>query len=192
MKKICTEDKIKRAALELFKERGIRKSSMNDVAARCGITRMTVYRYFDGKEELLKALLIDIVAVFDISGIDKSGGLDGIFSTVGSALERLKGVPVFKILGETKMLYPGLYSEIAERLRETQDRLFEGVTDIAAKQGVLRDNLDMETVKIILIDFIVRIPENPAVVKGEKSILEIFNTINTILRYGLFKEKKDE
>src|SRR5262249_32283430 len=45
------------AALDCFAERGFAATRMDDVAARAGVTKGTVYLYFENKEELFKALI---------------------------------------------------------------------------------------------------------------------------------------
>src|SRR5204862_6086073 len=43
------------AAVEVFGERGFAATKLADVARRAGVTKGTVYLYFDSKEALLKA-----------------------------------------------------------------------------------------------------------------------------------------
>lgn len=45
------------AALEVFSERGFSAARLDDVAARAGVSKGTVYLYFDSKEELFKAVV---------------------------------------------------------------------------------------------------------------------------------------
>ncbi len=45
------------AALELFAERGFAATKLEDVAARAGIAKGTIYLYFPTKEELFRAVL---------------------------------------------------------------------------------------------------------------------------------------
>lgn len=45
------------AALDCFAERGFAATRLEDVAARAGVTKGTLYLYFPGKEELFKALV---------------------------------------------------------------------------------------------------------------------------------------
>lgn len=45
------------AALELFIEKGFAATRLDDVAARAGVSKGTVYLYFDSKETLFKAAL---------------------------------------------------------------------------------------------------------------------------------------
>ena len=48
---------ILRAAAQAFAEQGFATTSMDDVAAAAGITRLIVYRHFDSKEALYTAVL---------------------------------------------------------------------------------------------------------------------------------------
>jgi len=45
------------AALEFFVERGYAASRLDDVAARAGVSKGTLYLYFENKEELFKAVV---------------------------------------------------------------------------------------------------------------------------------------
>lgn len=45
------------AALELFVERGFAATKLDDVAARAGVSKGTLYLYFSSKEELFKAVI---------------------------------------------------------------------------------------------------------------------------------------
>jgi AcrR family transcriptional regulator len=51
---------ILRAAAVAFAERGFASTSMDDVAAAAGITRLIVYRHFDTKDALYAAVLQDV------------------------------------------------------------------------------------------------------------------------------------
>jgi AcrR family transcriptional regulator len=56
-------------ALELFAEKGYYASSINDIADNAGISKGLLYNYFSGKEDLLKAIVVngleDITEIFD-------------------------------------------------------------------------------------------------------------------------------
>lgn len=52
----ATIDRIIEAAYQCFDQFGIRKTTIEDIATRCGCTRPTVYRYFRGKDDILRHL----------------------------------------------------------------------------------------------------------------------------------------
>ena len=51
-------ERILDAALEQFQDVGLRRSSMEDVARRAGLSRITIYRRFPQKDRLLEAVLL--------------------------------------------------------------------------------------------------------------------------------------
>src|SRR3954454_11733847 len=48
---------ILRGAAAAFAQSGFAATSMEDVAAACGVTKLIVYRHFDSKEELYRTIL---------------------------------------------------------------------------------------------------------------------------------------
>jgi AcrR family transcriptional regulator len=56
-RKEARPEEITAAALELFSERGYAATRLDDVAARAGVSKGTLYLYFANKEELFKAVL---------------------------------------------------------------------------------------------------------------------------------------
>ena len=56
-KKKQKRDSILEAAQALFQSSGFIGTSMDKIAAKAGVTKQTVYRYFDSKEALFKATL---------------------------------------------------------------------------------------------------------------------------------------
>ena len=76
---------ILRAASDLFVERGYHDTSMDDIAARVGIAKGTVYLHFASKEDLTLALLEQGVREFTQS-------LDAILSADGTPRDKLEAV----------------------------------------------------------------------------------------------------
>lgn len=63
---------ILRGAAEAFARSGFARTSMEDVAAACGVSRLILYRHFETKEELYRAVLQE---VFDRIGEELQVGL---------------------------------------------------------------------------------------------------------------------
>lgn len=54
----ATSERILRAAGEQAEDFGLRRFTMDDVARRVGVSRVTIYRYFPKKDQLINALLL--------------------------------------------------------------------------------------------------------------------------------------
>ena len=109
-RKEARPEEITAAALELFVERGFAATRLEDVAARAGVSKGTVYLYFANKEELFKAVvreglvspiaeMKDYVAQFPGSTFDLLRMLVlGWWEKVGAT--RMAGIPKL-LLGES-------------------------------------------------------------------------------------------
>ena len=67
------------AAAALFKERGYHAISMADLAAAVGITSRAIYSHFDGKQDLLRQLVLD--------GVDRLEHAEGTAALVSVSLD---------------------------------------------------------------------------------------------------------
>src|SRR5216684_7426172 len=63
------EELIIRAAEEVLQEKGYYETSMDEIAARVGIAKGTIYTHFPGKEELVMAIFNRTMQTF-LEGID--------------------------------------------------------------------------------------------------------------------------
>lgn len=129
------------AALDLFAERGFAASRLDDVAARAGVSKGTLYLYFPNKEELFKAVVRDAV----VATIDEAERLAGSFS--GGSFELLDAVVrrlAGRILGTRAGVIPklilaeaGNFPELARFYHDEVAR--RGVATVA---GVLRRGVE--------------------------------------------------
>lgn len=134
------------AALEVFGERGFAATKLADVARRAGITKGTLYLYFDSKEALFKAVVRETIVPVIVQGEALAQ------SHTGSARELLEQLvrEYWRLVGETaaagvpKLMmaeaatFPELtrfyYDEVVTR----GHRLMAGVIERGIKNGEFR------------------------------------------------------
>jgi AcrR family transcriptional regulator len=134
------------AALEVFVEHGFAAAKLSDVARRAGVTKGTVYLYFDSKEALFKAVVRETI----VPVIAKGEALARSFT--GSARELVEQLvrEYWRLVGETSLAgipklmmaeaatFPELtrfyYDEVVTR----GHRLMAGVIERGIKHGEFR------------------------------------------------------
>jgi TetR/AcrR family transcriptional regulator, fatty acid metabolism regulator protein len=94
--RIEREALILQAAEEVLQEKGYYDTSMDEIAARVGIAKGTIYTHFPGKEEL-------VVAIFKRSMETFLQGIDGVLAQ--------EPTPTAKLEALLEFIYTGLYSK---------------------------------------------------------------------------------
>ena len=56
-----TKERIQNVARELFGEKGVQRTSLQDIAGRLGITKPALYYHFDSREELVRSILQPLI-----------------------------------------------------------------------------------------------------------------------------------
>ncbi|MBK5221275.1 MAG: TetR/AcrR family transcriptional regulator [Acidimicrobiia bacterium] len=130
-------EQIQRAAASAFAREGFVSTSIDVVAAEAGITRAIVYRHFDSKESLYRAVLEGVSArlgeEFQLRLASRQSGL-----TIATHLTVAREDPDgYRLLWEHATREPR-FADYAEDFRErsvrSTERLFEGRIDDPAKQ----------------------------------------------------------
>ena len=87
-------DRLQRAALELFQDRGYDRTTAAEIAARVGVTERTFFRYFPDKRETLfggEAVLREALTTAVADAPAELGALDTLFHAFRSIVPLLEG-----------------------------------------------------------------------------------------------------
>jgi AcrR family transcriptional regulator len=117
------EELILQAAEEVFEEKGYYETSMDEIAARVGIAKGTIYTHFPGKEEL-------VFAIF-------KRNIEQLFREIDAVVEA-ESLPTAKLEALLQRIDTGLYRKQAKLL----STMYNGVDMkriIAEKGGCIRD-----------------------------------------------------
>lgn len=76
------EEQIIKSVADLFQKYGVRSVSMDDIAQQLGISKKTIYQYFDDKNDLVKQVAAYIIA-------DKLGAYKAVTDGASNAIEEL-------------------------------------------------------------------------------------------------------
>lgn len=101
-----SSERILDAALGQFEDFGLRRSTMEDIARRCGLSRITIYRRFPRKENLIEAVVLRELQSF-LHKLDSVGGpgispADRMIERVAFALVYLRNHQLLRRLLRTE------------------------------------------------------------------------------------------
>jgi len=134
------------AALELFVERGYEATKLADVARRAGVTKGTLYLYFDSKEALFKAVvretIVPVIAQGEVTAQSFTGSARDLFERLVREYWRLVGETSISSIPRLMIAEAGNFPELArfyyEEVVTRGHRLMAGVLERGIKAGEFR------------------------------------------------------
>jgi AcrR family transcriptional regulator len=138
-------DALLRVAVQVFTERGYDGTSMEDLSARLGITKSSIYHHVPGKAELLRLAvgraLDTLEAVTEEPGATAGRAIDRLEHVVRRSVEVLAAELPFvtlllRVRGNTEV------EQAALARRRRFDRIVSDLVARAAADGDLREGVD--------------------------------------------------
>lgn len=198
MKKIDdqTREKILLSALTLFSERGISQTSVNEVAYHAGVTRVTVYRHFPDKKELVLAAFLRVEQVFE-KGLEElkqnpQANLETVLDQIGAGLSTLPPRDVFARADELKRLYPDVYSSVQKVRVATLNGIFEHLFAGPKRSGLLRPGLNRAIIQAVFWELVINLFDSPRFQSIGLSDAELYHAITDLLLHGVLKSSPTE
>jgi AcrR family transcriptional regulator len=191
-----TREKILLSALTLFLQNGINQTSVDEIAYHAGVTRITVYRYFDDKSSLALEAFLRIEQVFQLALTDleqnPSMGWDHVLDQIGTGLSALPPGDVGACYDELKRIYPDAYAAIQEVRVPSLNGIFDHLFRIAEQKGLLREGLNRIIVQAIFEELVINFFDNPEFTGFGLSNMQLYQTMKNILLYGILKTEPPE
>ncbi len=188
-----TEQKILISALELFLNQGIKKTNLDEVAFRAGVTRITVYRYFSDKKWLVRAALMHIPAVLDETrsklASDPAQNVEAVLDMIGAQFAAIPAGDLPALLDELQRVYPDVWTEVHKARLKGIKGVFDQLFTLAESQGLLRPGLNRAVVQAYFMSAVVNVLENPSMISLGLSTAKIFQTVKAIFLHGILNEK---
>lgn len=114
---VTTEDRIIIAFKEMARHQGLYAVRMEDLAARAGITKKTIYAYFAGKKELIEKAVNSFMAetTYEVESIMNKTGLVEMISTAEEAILK-EGAFLLNTqsLRDLQVYYPEIWQQFLE------------------------------------------------------------------------------
>tara|TARA_B100001093_G_C26706826_1_gene961595 strand:+ start:213 stop:869 length:657 start_codon:yes stop_codon:yes gene_type:complete len=146
-KKIDLDKEIVLSASSLFLQYGYKAVTMDDIAEHMGISKKTIYHYFDDKTSLVRSAVLHVFEEIK----DKIITIQTTMDNPIEALYEIKKIAV-KVLGnkdkspqyQLQKYYPTIYLEIRKRELSTFGNTFKMSLKKGMESGLFRTSIDPE------------------------------------------------
>ncbi len=153
------------AALELFVEKGFAATRLDEIAARAGVSKGTLYLYFESKEELFKAVIREGLLPLLAEGEELMASMPGPASELFRAIVLrwweivgegpIGGIP--KLIFAEARNFPEIARFYADEVIERGKRLFVAVFQRGIDSGEFRPFDPNTLVHLVISPLIMRV-----------------------------------
>ncbi len=163
-------------------------------AYRAGVTRVTVYRHFHEKKELVREAFLRVEQVFEkgLADLKRNPHEDGekILDQIGEGLSALPRDDAFARMDELKRLYPDVYGAVQEVRVATLNGLFEQLFAATKHDGRLRSGLNRPLVQAVFLELAINLFNNPRLKSFGLSDAELYHAMKEIFLYGILGSRR--
>ena len=149
------KEKIVNGALELYMRMGVKSVNMDEVATNLGISKKTLYVYFDNKQDLVNHCFqkhYDLVSeMINTSAAQFENAIDELFAIDESCSLIMKQTNPY-LLGELKRYYPNTWALIEQLKQKVLFNIMKKNLNKGIKQEIYRKEIDVDIIAMLMIN----------------------------------------
>jgi AcrR family transcriptional regulator len=187
------KEKILHKAAEMFLQFGFSRVTMEEIAVELGMSKKTLYRFFPGKEQLLKEMINGMKCKFEdfvqelwgnteISFLEKLKNLMNYISNQPSAFRG----PLSQDLQKN---FPLLWEEINESRKTHSLNKFNLLLSEGIEKGAFRQDIDQQIVILLFMNAVQGILNQDVLSQLPYTANQVFESIIKVLMEGIFTEE---
>ena len=181
------QGRIVHTAEEQIRKYGFRKFTVDDIAADLGISKKTIYKYFDSKKQIISAVVDTHLEM------EKQGALKAM-KTEGSWQDKLKAVVFFFendkapawLLDELQRYFPEEWSK-TEDLSQFKGKQIRELLELGIKCGDIRPDIQLPIIELAINKTIDALVNYKFLTEHNLNINQSFEDLGKIIMYGILK-----
>ena len=177
---------------ELIQRYGLRGFTMDDVASELGISKKTIYKIFDSKNQLISELVDRIAEVEKTSFLEEISKHEDWFDKFETMLTMYtpEDIPM-RLVEELYRYYPEEKEKI-EKMFEFRQEILYPLIEEGQRLGKIRRDLN-PVIIIMLIHDLFMTPTDSKRLKGQDiTIKQLLEQMKKLFFYGILKREEDK
>ena len=186
------KERIQQKAEELYRQYGIKSVTMDDIAARLGISKKTIYQYYSDKDALVKDIFKSItdhnkqrcllVKTKAVNAIHEqylsSDAAQEIFTNMNSS-----------VLFDLNRFYPSVFAEFENHKKKFLFSVIKENIIRGTKEGLFRKDIDVNIITWLQLEMISGFFRNEDVINGKTSASHFERQMKDFFLHGICTEK---
>ncbi len=192
MTEFTPKERIKLAAHDLVMQYSVRSVSMDEIAAKVGMSKKTLYQYFNDKDELVEAVVEDVLSNNAIKcDADRKKAKDAIhevFLSMDMMAEMFRTMNP-SLIFDLQKYHPKSFQKFLRHKNEYVYNIIKGNIERGIREELYRLEINIEIVSRIRLELML-LPFNPEFLKLIKAdLVQVENEIITHFLFGLVNLK---
>jgi AcrR family transcriptional regulator len=182
------------AALDLFVDRGFASTRLEDVAKRAGVSKGTLYLYFENKEELFKAVvrnsIVPVIGEAEVSVAEFEGhSADLLRNVIHSWWQRIgatKASGIVKLVMAEAGNFPELAHFYQDEVITRGTNMIRGMLERGIERGEFRPINVVQTAQVLVAPMLTLITWKHSVAPCDRGELDPTAFLDTFLGMALY------
>lgn len=183
---------IYKTAKQLFVKYGIKKTSLEMIARECGISRMTIYRKFTDKEDMIEKaidfIFISLGEKLEQYEVTKETDVQEYLNFISTVLTKNLKIQKPEFLKELKLLYPHIFQKVIHYQQKLGKKYFSKILAAAENQHTIRKEVTPELLQLLTESMLIKVPEHSLFEKIGYTPDQLFTIINNIILFGILEK----
>ncbi len=183
--------RIVQIAHQLFTNRGYRSVTIQDMASELGISKKTIYQYFNSKEEIadavIKGTMRQISDHIDSSAIMSGDPIEVLRQTLRQIKEEiLRLSPLF--LSDIQKTVPKIWSQILQFRMEKAKFVGKLITD-AKEKGLVKETINPQIATVLFLESMQAFIRPDVAARHGFAMNELIDTLFNVFIDGILDPK---
>ena len=187
--KISVNDQILKKFGELMQTFGIKQITIDMIAEKCGISKKTVYKYFNSKHEIVDRIITDIIDElgkrFDDIDHSDSAPIDKMYDLFASMYQLLGSLSV-PILHDIKTGYPEINTRIDD-FRTSHKDLVRRTIEGGIESGDFNPEINPDIATEMIMGAAEKVIHPEYIISHNLTVEQTINSFKAFIVSGLVK-----
>lgn len=185
-------EKILYKAYELFKRYGVRSVTMDEIATQCGVSKKTVYQYFEDKDTLVENIIVEVIGksqqYCSAQTLHADNAIHEIFLSMQMVEQWVEGVNP-AVMNDLRKYHSAAYSKIEAHKQQFMYSFFKKNIERGISEGLYRSDIKMDIITAFYLHSVTLAIEQDIFPKSKYTIVDIDYEISLFLMHGLATAK---
>ncbi|GKX67413.1 TetR/AcrR family transcriptional regulator [Inconstantimicrobium mannanitabidum] len=180
-------DVIMKVAAEKIQMYGLRKFTMDEIAAEIKVSKKTIYKYFNSKDDIIAEYFREIVESdknYTIEAIKKADSLEEKLNSIIYSYHKYK-LPI-SVLDEAYKFYQDQWEKV-QQLKDFKLNLIKETIKEAIDQGIVKPDIQLSIISTILESVSNTFLDYKFLSQNDMTMKEAMNQVMSILLHGIIK-----